>query len=308
MYDSNDDGTNDATPTFSADYEMTEDALTNQFTAHNYDIVFIIGNPKVNTLMPGPVAYDYTIAIQPVVIEKYSGNRDIPVQLLWNAHNEIRRIIRENATASCLKLMEGASPKVERLGSTLMYMDAVDVGCFSTVSSDSTPLDLVTTRRFIMRVKWWEVGTAATATNYKYVGPESGLGPLEFDINPKLTISIPTLGGTFVRQLAGLEQPRGKLHVRDLDAITQLLRTIDVVAGGGVEKAVPTISTRNVIGYFGIVTDTANITNTADTRTSGESHFTFVNTMIDSITAVLDEPYGGFDVNFTFDSVSQADS
>ncbi len=307
LYDSDNDGTADATPTFSAVYEMPQTQLTNFFTTKNYDGLFVIGNPRTKVITPGPVAYEYTITIQPVVVEK-GGNRDAAADLLWKMHNEIRRVIRENAVGS-LKLLEGESPKIERMGgSTLLYVDAVEVLVSSAVSSYSTATDLVTTRRFYMRVKEWRVGFHTDATDYKYVGPESGLWPVEFDPYPPVIIYIPIPGATPVRQILGPAQPKGRLRVRDLDAITQLLRTIDVVSGGATEVAVPSTITRYTIGYFCIVVDEIKVTNATDARSAVTSSFVFSNTMIDGIHLAFDEQFGGFDVDFTFDSVTQTDT
>jgi len=163
----------------------------------------------------------------------------------------------------------------------------------------------VANRRYYNHVAEWRVGV--NSGTYTYVGEPSGLGPASWRPNdPWKVIPVPA-GSVPIYQLLGNYHIMGKMVVRDYEAITQLLKTIDVVAGGGVETAM-SATDRNTIGYFCIVASNTKIVNATDARSAETSSFAFTNTRILFDDWALDEPISPTSVEWMADSVTQTDT
>jgi len=116
----------------------------------------------------------------------------------------------------------------------------------------------VANRRYYNYVAELRVGV--DNANYSYVGESAGLGPVAWSPqDPWVPNPIP--GGSLpVFQLAQNFHIKAQLSVRDFETIVQLFKTVDVVAGGGVEPAM-TGSDRNLIGYLAVVAYHTKIVN-----------------------------------------------
>lgn len=160
-------------------------------------------------------------------------------------------------------------------------------------------------RRFYNYVKEWRVGVSSDL--YSTVGEDSGLGPVSWmPGDPYVRIPIPG-GSVSVFQLIGNYFIEGRLDVQDYEAVTQLLKTIDVSATPGVQTAMPSFS-RNTIGYFCIVIDNTKIERASDDRTAETSSFVFANPRIRRDLWNMHRPTSPVTVEWYADSVTQTDT
>jgi hypothetical protein len=139
------------------------------------------------------------------------------------------------------------------------------------------------------------------------VGHSSGIGPAEWDVWTDPFVEIPIPCGIPVIQEIGGSLPRGKLQVKDYEAVTNLLRTIDVHAEAGTQKAVTDTGGRTIIGYYAIVVYNTRISNVSDGRTVDQSVFSFSNTQITSIRRRFDLPGSPTEVEWVYELETQTD-
>jgi hypothetical protein len=160
-------------------------------------------------------------------------------------------------------------------------------------------------RKFYNYVSELRVGV--DNANYSYVGESAGLGPVMWGPNDPWVVN-PIPGGSLpIFQLAQNYHIKGQLQVRDLEALTQLFKTIDVVAGGGVEPAMSS-SDRNLIGYFAVVAYHTEITNATDGRTAETRTHVFDNVRVRTDKWNLAAPQSPVIVEWYADDVTETDS
>lgn len=148
-------------------------------------------------------------------------------------------------------------------------------------------------RRFYNHIVEWQVGV--DEDNYSYVG--KGVGPVEwYAQNPWVKV----IQGVF--HLVGNPYITGQIYVRDMEALIQLMKTVDVVSGGGTEPAM-TSTDRNTVGWFAVKVTNTRITD-ADVRSDDTLTFLFNNTRIMTDGWKLHEPSSPILVKFYADSVS----
>jgi hypothetical protein len=154
-------------------------------------------------------------------------------------------------------------------------------------------------RKFFNHVYEWRVGL--DEDTYSYVRQSAGLGPVEWEV-PDPWMEIEIVGGTTVFHLVGNPYIEGRLYVRDLEALTQLLKTIDVSSTGGTQPAMSS-SDRTVIDYFVISVKDTKIDDDSDTREDETLTFKFNNARIRTDNWNLAKPQSPVIVTFYADSV-----
>lgn len=286
---------------FAVYYSESEVLIKQWFTTQGKGVLLVLEEKasRTGTTPSGPISTDYVIGVRITAVDKSDTDADI---LLWQAKQEVQRVIRENMVGS-LRFIEVTSPENKRIGSTILYEQVIDVHYIQFVSAYGSYS--VANRRFFVAVKQWIVGY--DITHVSSVGQSSGLGPLTLEEpDPYIKISIPGSANS-VLQLINNYDGEASLQVRDYEAITQLLYATDVSSTAGNQYAV-SASGRTTIGYMAIVVYNTKIVNATDGRTSGTSTFTFTNARIGAIRRVFDDPASPWTVEFHYDSVTQTDA
>lgn len=139
-------------------------------------------------------------------------------------------------------------------------------------------MSLVANRRFFNYLVELRVGSASD--NYSYIhGESSGFVSVSWEPNdPYQLVEIPGAASP-IFQLVHNYHIRGQFVLRDLEAVTQLFKTIDVSATAGTQTAM-SASSRETIGYMCVVASNTQIVNATDVRTTPTRSFVFTNTRI----------------------------
>ena len=299
---------------YEAAYEMSEERLLNKFHEHNIDVIFVIKRLAVEPMATpsGPIGYRHICAVQPAVIDKYDGSGDTILTatvLADQASQEIRRVLRTNMSGS-MRLSERERSEYIHLGSTIIWGDEVTVFYYQYVTSYADTTNLVTLRRFFNHIHELRIGTASDA--YSKVGESSGIGPVWWQpiTGPVENIEIPK-AYFGVTQIMGNYNLELFITIHDYETVTNLFRTIDVVAGGATETAVGWDSTphRNPIGYLAFVVNNTEVNNTTDARAAETSTFSFQgHVYVDVIKPMFDMVAGPWVVRITADYLTQTDA
>jgi hypothetical protein len=294
---------------YKAQYQESNMSVSRLYKRYGYGVVFIISKTRLEPIKTpsGVIGYEYVTPVQAAIVDKWSTDGTVSVngqKLVWAAEQEILRVLRENMLGS-LRIVQDDSVSFERMSPTILYTVTVGVvySQYASAYGDYT----VANRRFYAVVKEWRVGVNASPGNYGCVGHSSGIGPAEWDVWTDPFVEIPIPCGIPVIQEIGGSLPRGKLQVKDYEAVTNLLRTIDVHAEAGTQKAVTDTGGRTIIGYYAIVVYNTRISNVSDGRTVDQSVFSFSNTQITSIRRRFDLPGSPTEVEWVYELETQTD-
>jgi hypothetical protein len=124
---------------FCAVFAMGEMLLFELFHQIGYDLVFVVGKPRTDTVLTasGPIAYRHTVRVTPTTIDKWGGNDQhylVAQRILDRAAKEVRRVIRENMTGS-LRLTGQETAEHQRLGSMILWGRGIDIMYTQPVTS-----------------------------------------------------------------------------------------------------------------------------------------------------------------------------
>jgi hypothetical protein len=300
---------------YDACYEMGEQRLIFEFRTRKTDILFVVGQTGISQIPEDgpPVAYVHHVFVQPACVDRYSsvstGAKSNTATVAVNkASQEVRRVIAENLIGSN-KHVPREDTTYQRLGSDILWGVRATVDYVQYIDfygwTYSATYDL-NYRRFHGYI--YEIQLGSTSSVYNRIGAPSGLtARWEPNPDPYVELEIPAGSTNVVQALRTGQKRRGWFAVRDHDAVTQLLYTIDVGAAGGTQKAIESGNTRTVIGHMAILTKSTRLDNSAspNTRSIVTGTYTFTN-------AIILDPIRDFTavaapvrVNFLFDSETE---
>lgn len=293
---------------YKAQWDFSHTPLEKLFHApYNHDIVFVITRESMTALGAegNPFAYRYVIGIQPTSIDKNLTNTTYKVlgaKLIWMAEQEVLRVIRVNSIGSYRGVSTGKPANLDD-GSTILYGNKTLIEYVQYVTAYGTYT--LANRRFFNFIKEWRVGLGAGT--YSSAGESSGLGPLSWtEPDPWKRIDIKGADRPIYLPTLGYHVDDGVFYVHDREAVTQLLRTIDVSADAGTNVAVArTTPGRYVIDYLAFTVYNTKIVNATDVRTSELTTYVFSKARIHQIVESHKETAGPWEIHFSGDSPVQ---
>jgi len=276
---------------YESSYEKQIIPLKTLFHELGVNLIFVISDMGEDPVKSssGNIGTAYKVGVFPVILDKWSSDGSVSTcatVALHLAEQEVKRVVNENCVGSYRRLNH-VSNETERVNSSLLWGLGCEVTYIQWVSVFGTYT--VANRRFYNTVKEWRVGVSSAAGSYSCVGYASGLGPVSWAPDDPWVKQRIAGGSLNVFQTVGGYSIKGRMQIRDYEAITQMLKTIDVVAGSAGTQTAVDHFTRNIISYFAVVVDNTKIVNTTDGRTAETSVFVFSNTKI------AEEPYPEFD-------------
>lgn len=295
---------------YEADYVEGDVPLAELFQTHKVDVIFCLLKTVMEPIETpsGMIGYKYTVPVQPTVIDQWNMDTGAisvcATDLIWAAEQVVLKVLRENPVGS-VRVVDNSKTEYQRLSPTILYGITVNVIYIQFTSAYGSYS--LTVRRFYTLVKEIRLGRTGFAGGYESIGQSSGLGPAEWIPWPDPFVEIEIPGGNSVLQEVSFRKIQGSIEVRDMEAVTQLLRSIDVSLDAGTQKAIGDTGSRSTIGYFAIVVGNTRIVNSTDARSTGDSVFSFTNTLIREVRRKFADPASPVIITFYADSEVQTD-